>query len=74
MKKCHLIPALRSDKQGLFIEQRRTMYNIPPKSQLLEKSNLLRAEVAGRIEARVGWEKRLDGQSALNASLNPPVF
>lgn len=48
------------------------MCNIPPKSQLLEKSNVLRAEVAGRMEARVGWEKRLD--RALNASLRPPVF
>lgn len=50
------------------------MCNIPPKSQLLEKSDVLRAEVAGRMEARVGWEKRLDRQSASNARLSPPVF
>jgi hypothetical protein len=38
------------------------MCNIPPKSQLLKKFSVLRAEVAGRMEARLGLEKRLDRQ------------
>lgn len=38
------------------------MCSVPLKSQLLEKANVLRAEVAGRMEARVGWEKRLNSQ------------
>lgn len=62
MKKCHLIPALRSDKQGLFIEQRRTSVQSSTEKPAVRKSNVLRAEVAGRVEARVGWEERLDSQ------------
>lgn len=73
VKKCHLIPALRSDSKVFSLHREGLMCNIPPKSQMLEKSNVLRAEVTGK--GRLGKKARqTDRQTALNVSLRSPVF